>query len=135
MRCGIGLIRVGASPGDSQVSLTWNTSAGAESYNVHRFTSSGGPYTTIATGVTANSYTDTGLTNDTTYYYVVSAVNFYGESADSNEADATPQALTDMHVQSITVTTVNVGKGEKKGHAQVVIVDNKGDPVPGSRPI
>ena len=32
-----------------------------------------------------------------------------------------------MHVQSITVTTVKVGKGKKKGHAQVVIVDNNGE--------
>ena len=119
-----------ATPGNAQVSLTWNTSAGAESYSIHRSTTSGGPYAPIATGVTANSDTDTGLTNGTTYYYVVSAVNFYGESAASNEAGATPQAPTDMHVQSITVTTVKVGKGEKKGHAQVVIVDNNGDPVP-----
>jgi hypothetical protein len=121
-----------ASPGNSQVSLTWNASAGAESYNVRGSTTIGGPYTTIATSVTANSYTDTGLNNGTTYYYVVSAVNAQGESIDSNEASATPQVLTDMHVQSITVTTVTVGKGEKKGHAQVVIADNNGQPVPGA---
>ena len=121
-----------ATPGDFQVSLTWNTSAGAESYNVHRSTTSGALYTTIATSVTANSYTDTGLNNGTTYYYVVSAVNSFGESAASNEAGAKPQAPTDMHVQSITVTTVKVSKAKKKGHAQVVIVDNNGEPVPGA---
>ena len=120
-----------ATPGNAQVSLSWNPSAGADSYDVHRSTSVE-PYTPIATGVTANSYTDTGLTNGLTYSYEVSAVNVYGESAVSNEANATPQAVTDMHVQSVTVTTVNVGKGEKKGHAQVVIVDNNGDPVLGA---
>src|SRR5262249_15744082 len=50
-----------------------------------------GPYTTVASPTT-NSYTDTGLTNGTTYYYVVTAVNGAGESGNSNEANATPAA-------------------------------------------
>jgi hypothetical protein len=54
-----------------------------------------GPYTTIAS-VTATTYTDTNVTNGTTYYYVVSAVNSAGESGDSNEASATPQAVTQL---------------------------------------
>jgi hypothetical protein len=40
----------------------------------------------------ATSYTDTQVTNGTTYYYVVSASNSYGTSANSNEAKATPSA-------------------------------------------
>src|SRR5207237_989040 len=36
-------------------------------------------------------YTDTGLTNGTTYFYVVTAVNGSGESGNSNQAIATPQ--------------------------------------------
>ncbi|MDQ2983090.1 MAG: S8 family serine peptidase, partial [Actinomycetota bacterium] len=58
-----------ATAGNNQVSLSWTGSAGAATYNVKRSTVSGGPYTTITTGVTATSYTDTGLTNGTTYYY------------------------------------------------------------------
>src|SRR5262249_37035188 len=53
-------------------------------------TTSGGPYTTIATGVTATSFTNTGLVNGTTYFFVVSAVNAAGESGNSNQASATP---------------------------------------------
>ena len=53
---------------------------------------SGGPYTTIASAVSGTSYTNTGLTNGTTYYYVVSALNSCGESADSTQASATPVA-------------------------------------------
>src|SRR5262249_42748542 len=78
-----------ATAGDGTVSLAWNTSDTAKSYNVKRATTSGGPYTQIAT-TTANTYNDVGLTNGTTYYYVVSAVNSAGESANSAQASATP---------------------------------------------
>src|SRR5271157_4304883 len=78
-----------ATAGNAQISLTWNASSGAASYNVKRSTTNGGPYTTIASPTTA-SYTDTGLTNGTPYYYVVSAVNSAGESNPSSQATATP---------------------------------------------
>jgi len=81
-----------ATAGNAQVSLSWNASSGAASYNVKRATTSGGPYTTIATDVTSTTYNDTTVVNGTTYYYVVSAVNAAGESPNSNEASATPQA-------------------------------------------
>jgi fibronectin type 3 domain-containing protein len=79
-----------AVPGNTQVSLSWTSSVLALSYNVKRATVSGGPYTTIATGVTATSYNDSGLTNGTTYYYVVTAVDSAGESNPSNQSFATP---------------------------------------------
>src|SRR5262249_34571585 len=59
----------------------------------YRSTSPGGEVgPPIAAGVTTTSYTDTGLTNGTTYYYKVTAVNKAGESGFSNEASATPVA-------------------------------------------
>src|SRR5499427_11097758 len=61
-----------ATAGNAQVSLSWNASSGATSYNVKRSTTSGGPYTTIASGVTSTSFTNTGLTNGTTFFFVVS---------------------------------------------------------------
>jgi len=73
----------------SQVSLTWTSSTGATSYNVKRSTTSGGPYTTLASQ-TQTSYVDTAVTNGMTYYYVVTAVNSGGESAPSQEVSATP---------------------------------------------
>src|SRR5258708_3870290 len=78
----------------SQINLSWTASSGATSYNVKRATVSGGPYTTIATGVTATSYTDATAVNGTTYFYVVSAANVGGESANSAQVSATPSAPT-----------------------------------------
>jgi hypothetical protein len=82
-----------AAPGNAQVTLNWSSVSGATGYNVKRSTVSGGPYTTIGAGVTATAYTDPGLNNGTTYYYVVSALNPAGESPDSTQVSAVPQAL------------------------------------------
>jgi hypothetical protein len=81
-----------ATAGNAQITLNWTGSASATSYTVKRSTTNGAGYTNVATGVTATAYTDTGLTNGTTYYYVVSAVSGAGESAHSNQASATPVA-------------------------------------------
>jgi glycosyl hydrolase family 44/fibronectin type III domain protein len=81
-----------ATGGDAQVSLNWTASAGATSYYVKRGTTSGGPYTQVA-APTVTSFTDTGLTNGKTYYYVVSSLNTAGESANSTQASATPAGV------------------------------------------
>jgi hypothetical protein len=82
-----------ATAGNAQASLTWTASSGATSYHVKRATTSGGPYTQIG-APTAASYTDTSLTNGTTYYYVVSALDSAGESANSTQVSATPAVPT-----------------------------------------
>ena len=73
---------------NAQVNLNWNPAAGATGYNVKRSTVSGGPYALIASNVATTSDSDAGVTASTTYFYVVSAVNAGGESADSTEASA-----------------------------------------------
>ena len=80
-----------ATPGNSQVSLTWNAGAGATSYNLYRSGSSG-TETLYKSGLSTTSFTDTGLTNGTAYFYQVAAVNSVGASARSSEATATPVA-------------------------------------------
>jgi hypothetical protein len=72
----------------TQINLAWNAAVGASGYNLKRSTLSGGPYLTIATNLPYLNYSDTGLNTGAAYYYVVSAVNLFGESANSLEAGA-----------------------------------------------
>ncbi|MBL0386075.1 hypothetical protein JJB07_05355 [Tumebacillus sp. ITR2] len=74
--------------------LSWNSVNEATSYNVLRSTIAGGPYTTIATGVTGTTFDDTTVTNDTTYYYEVVGTNMAGTGAASNEVTLTPHLST-----------------------------------------
>ena len=61
----------------TQASLSWTASTGATGYQVKRATMSGGPYIVVASP-TSTSYTDTDLTDGSTYYYVVTATNGAG---------------------------------------------------------
>lgn len=67
------------------ITLSWSTAFTAESYSILRATTPGGPYTTIATGVTGTTYSDTTAVNGTSYYYVVTATNVSGISPNSTE--------------------------------------------------
>lgn len=84
--------KLSAVANNGQVTLSWISSANAASYNILRSTISGSGYTTIASNVTAGTYTDNGLTNGVTYYYVVSAVNANGATP-SSEVNATPALI------------------------------------------
>jgi hypothetical protein len=77
-----------ATAGKRKITLAWTASPGAKSYTVKRSTTNGGPYSVIATGVTATMYTNSGLKTGTTYYYVVTATTANGESGYSNQASA-----------------------------------------------
>jgi hypothetical protein len=68
---------------DTKTYLSWKPVSGATGYKVKRATVAGGPYTTVASTSTP-SYTDTGLTNNSTYYYLVTATNSTLESAASD---------------------------------------------------
>jgi hypothetical protein len=78
-----------ATPSNSVVSLRWNATSGAASYNVKRSTSSGGPYALVA-NVAATNYTNGSVINGTNYYFVVSGVNSVGESSNSVAVGALP---------------------------------------------
>jgi hypothetical protein len=82
---------VSALPGDQQVTIRWDPVPGAASYNL---------YTALGPGVTkqngiedqgvSSPFTKQGLINGQTYYFVVTAQNNAGESAESSEVNASP---------------------------------------------
>jgi len=74
--------------GDAKNIIEWDPIQNF-SYNIKRSTTSGGPYTSIATG-TDTRFTDTNVSNGSTYYYVVSATNTLGENPNSSQVIATP---------------------------------------------
>ncbi len=86
-------VNLRAMTSSSKVILSWNDSAWAASYTVSRSTTKGGPYAVIGTASTA-SYTDANVVNGITCYYVVSAMNTFGNSAKSSEVGCTPSAVT-----------------------------------------
>jgi Ca-dependent carbohydrate-binding module xylan-binding/Lysyl oxidase len=86
-----------ATAGDGTAALSWaaNTESDLAGYNVYRSNTSGGPYTGPINGslLTARTFNDSGLTNGSTYYYVVRAVDTStNPSGNSNQAQATPQS-------------------------------------------
>lgn len=78
-------------PLNGQAVLDWSDAFGATSYNLKRASASGGPYTVIASNLVSTIFTNTGLANGATYYYVVSGSNNVGESLPSTEVAVTPQ--------------------------------------------
>ena len=100
-----------ATPGNNMVNLTWDAAVGATGYKVKRALTSGGPYITLGDTL-ATSYTDTEVIDGTAYYYVLSASNFGGDGADSNEVGVTPLA-----VPSTTTITSSSGSAGQYGAA------------------
>jgi fibronectin-binding autotransporter adhesin len=108
-----------ATAGNSQATLTWSNSIGATGYVIQRSSTTGGSYATIAAGVTTNTYTDTGLANGSSYYYVVAATNSSGIGPQSAEAVAalanqpplTPTGLATVPGDSVVALNWNASVG------------------------
>ncbi len=79
--------------GDHQAQLAWDPVPAALSYKIGRSSTKGGPYTTIAGNVGDTSYFDYLVSNGSTYYYVVSAVNAKGTGKISNEISVVPNPI------------------------------------------
>src|SRR3989338_4130451 len=112
-----GLSAIADSSG--QINLTWaDNSSNETGFKIERKTGTNGTYTQIKT-VSANvtSYSDTGLTEGTTYYYRVIATNSAGDSAYTTSdsitildttAPLSPSVLINSGVSSTTSTSVTL---------------------------
>ena len=127
----------------SQINLSWSASSSscAVTYNVFRSTTSGftpGSTNQITSGVTGTSFSDTGLTASTTYFYLVEAVNSGGTSGPSNQASATTQSGTTSVVQINSggpavapfVADVNFTGGGTINHANTIDLSGVTNPAP-----
>ncbi|MEK3722566.1 S-layer homology domain-containing protein [Paenibacillus sp. FSL H8-0034] len=100
---------------DGQVTLNWSAVpvSGVVTYNVYKATVSGA-YGSVAdatvSGVTY-SYTATGLTNGTTYYFVVKAKYDEGISGNSNETSATPVTINTPVSSNAALSSLTLSSG------------------------
>jgi glycosyl hydrolase family 12/cellulose binding protein with CBM2 domain/fibronectin type III domain protein len=93
---------MGTSASSSVINVSWTAdtapaNCSINSYNVYRSTISGftpSSSTLVGSGVTATSFSDTGLTPSTTYFYIVEAVDAAGTSAASAQASAKTSAAS-----------------------------------------
>lgn len=97
-----------------QINLTWAAVSGATSYYLYSSTSYYGTYSNI-TVLTSPSYSNTGLTPNTAYYYKVLAVNSAGSSGYSAIAYATttnsytvPTAPTNLTAMVASSSQINL---------------------------
>jgi len=118
---------VSATAADSQVTISWSSVSGATSYNIYWSTTSGVTKTTGTKITNATSpYSHTGLTNGTTYYYVVTAVNGYGESSESIVTLSVPRSVSTKKVIFVTNRDGNweVYSANPDGSSQTNLTNN-----------
>jgi len=113
--------------------LSWTAGTGAESHDVYFGTDPDGlPFIVTQDSTT---YTPGKLDPLNTYYWRIDEVNIFGQTMGevwSFTTQSEPADPTSMHVDSIQVSTVSVGKGKKRGQVTVTIFDDYGSPVSGA---
>lgn len=90
-------VQLAPIPGDGEVSLNWESVAGATAYTIKYGNASGNHPNSKQVG-NVTSYTLTGLTSGIDYFFVVSASNSEGEGANSNEQATIPLGPTNSEL-------------------------------------
>lgn len=121
----------------SQIDLGWTDNSSDEDGFEIEWSPDGSNFSLLATaGAGVTSFSDSGLDPSMTYYYRVFAYNANGDSAFSNTASATTNGTgtpgTSIGAISVTMSTVNQGRGVKFGRAVVVVQDDQGGIVSGA---
>jgi hypothetical protein len=120
---------VSAAPGNAVVTLSWTSPPGTQTYNIYRGLVAGGEDPTpFVTGLTGTTYVDTAVTNGTTYYYLVTAVNgnailaptLPSESAPSLEVSAMPSSIA-LPPPPAPINLTSAGTAANQAGAQVTL--------------
>lgn len=135
-----------AAEGDTVIDLSWSSIANTDSYNLYyaEQTIAGdianyASYTggTLVAGLTGTSHSLSSLTNDTTYYLTLTAVNLAGEGLPANEVSAIPVVpmLTGKLNDTGSITCTNYPYGGTETHSNGESCGNAptshtGDPLP-----
>ena len=115
-----------AMPTSVAIPLAWTPSVGATGYNLKRSTTNGGPYSVIASP-TGTNFNDTTAVGGTTYYYVVSATDQFGESSNSTQVAASLAGSVPLAFSKITLAGSSVvarGLGGTTGKGYVVLTSS-----------
>jgi len=128
-----------ATVGNAYVKLSWTTVADTVAYSVYQSMTSAGYDEALAqVAGSVYSYESTGLKNGTTYYFVVKAIDYQGNSTVSNEVSATPYRKSsssdnsgdsgDSSTNNTVSNTFNIqvnGKTESAASFSISVVNNK----------
>jgi len=123
----------GTAASSSSINLSWTADTAPAnctigSYNVFRSTTSGftpSSSNQIASGVTATSYSSTGLSASTTYHYAIEAADAAGTSAASAQASAATQASSGGGGSTCTID-YTIGNQWQGGFGAAIAINNTG---------
>jgi hypothetical protein len=90
----------------NSIRITWNVPNDSYQYYLYRSTSLSGTFTQVADSIfglgSSAAYTDTGLSSNTTYYYKVRVLQFYGDTLSDYSATASAKTFGNS---AITLTS------------------------------
>lgn len=123
----------GTAASSSVINVSWTAdtapaNCSISSYNVYRSTTSGftpSASNLVGSGVTATSFSDTGLAASTTYFYIVEAVDAAGLSAASTQASAETSAPTSTGGGTCHVT-YTVSPQNSSAFGAAITIENTG---------
>jgi len=123
-----------ASPSDTNVLLTWNSSVGASTYTIRRSAGPQEPWLIVAMNIPELAWTDTDVQPGKTYHYVVSGVNGTGESGNSDEVIVTLPGPDPAAAPAPDAAAAPPSNGNGDYPKEPPVAEEKPAPAPEARP-